>query len=55
MEALVGFLRRNNGQLMRLPRPRVFRDSLNSLEMRIDDELDLWEIVFSASDHHVYM
>lgn len=39
MAALVGFLRRNDGQRRRLPRPRIFRDRLNPLEMRTDDEL----------------
>lgn len=39
MEALVGFLRRNNGQRRRLRRPRDFRDRINPLEIRTDHEL----------------
>lgn len=39
MAALVGFLRRNDQQGMLLPRPRLFRNRLNQLEMRTDDEL----------------
>lgn len=39
MAALVGFLRRNDGQRRRLRRPRDFRDRINPLEIRTDHEL----------------